>query len=349
MKKKLLVLFIILGIICAGIFYKKYHDKKIYDQLSVEFIDNVLIEYGSELEVKDLIVSNSGEITFISELDTLNVSKQKLQVKVKEENVERIFEKEFEVIDTQYPIIELYKDVISVNYGKTYNFKDNIKFCYDVVDGELEFETNQEVDFNKSGSYKVQVKTVDLNNNETLVEYTIKVLDKATTVTPTFIKGILIVNKTYALPSTYGSGIDSVAYQALLELQKAASAAGHDLPLLSGYRSYATQKSTYEYWCNLYGEAYAQNVSARPGHSEHQTGLAFDVASLKSSFGDTEAGKWLESNCAEYGFILRYPKNKTHITGYYYEPWHIRYVGTEHSIPIMSQNLTLEEYLGVKS
>lgn len=332
-----------------GVFFKKYHDQKIYDQLSVDFVDNGLIEYGSEIDSLDLIVSNNGEITFINELDTFNVSKQKIQVKVKEKNVERIFEKEFEVIDTQYPIIELYKDVVSIDCGKTYDFKDNVKSCYDVIDGVLEYEIIQEVDFEKVGSYKVQVKTVDLNKNESTVEYTLKILNKTSAVTPTYIKGILIVNKTYALPSNYGSGIDPVAYQALMELQSAASSVGYDLPLLSGYRSYATQKNTYAYWCNLYGEEYAQNVSALPGHSEHQTGLAFDVASLKSSFGDTEAGKWLESHCAEYGFILRYPKNKTHITGYYYEPWHIRYVGKEHSIPIMNQKITLEEYLGVKS
>lgn len=88
-------------------------------------------------------------------------------------------------------------------------------------------------------------------------------------------------------------------------------------------------------------------IAARAGHSEHQTGLAFDVGSGLESFGNTAAGKWLETNCHKYGFIIRYPKYKELITGYNYEPWHIRYVGIEVATEIMENNLTLEEFLGV--
>ena len=117
--------------------------------------------------------------------------------------------------------------------------------------------------------------------------------------------------------------------------------------LVSGYRSYYDQKSTYNYWVSVYGQKDADTISARPGHSEHQTGLAFDITSLNSSYGETEEGIWLRENCFKYGFIIRYPKGKEHITGYAYEPWHIRYVGVEHATYIMNNNLTLEEYLGI--
>lgn len=92
----------------------------------------------------------------------------------------------------------------------------------------------------------------------------------------------------------------------------------------------------------------AIRYSAPPGQSEHQTGLCFDVASLWRTFADTEEGIWLAEHCAEYGFIIRFPAGKEAITGYMYEPWHIRYVGKEVAEAIMAEpGLTLEEYLGV--
>ena len=346
MKKKLVILCIIL---VFGLFaYKKYADRKIYDSLHVEFTNESIFEYGSDLKSLDLIVSYEGEIVDVNEMDTKELSNQLISVTVSKDKIKRIFEKEISIVDTQKPIIEFNKEVITLDYGKKYDFKENIKKVYDVIDGDLNYEIIENVNFEKVGSYTVEVKAFDSNENETISNYTIKILDKVSAVVPTYINGILLVNKTYGLPSNFGSGNDATAYAALVKLQEAAENEGYKLPLLSGYRAYSTQKDTFNYWCNLYGVEYAQNVSARPGHSEHQTGLAFDVASLKSSFGDTETGKWLASHCAEYGFILRYPKNKTHITGYYYEPWHIRYVGKEHSIPIMNQGITLEEYLGVK-
>jgi LAS superfamily LD-carboxypeptidase LdcB len=94
-------------------------------------------------------------------------------------------------------------------------------------------------------------------------------------------------------------------------------------------------------------------VVARPGTSEHHVGLAVDILgsgyySLEQSFENTAAFKWLKAHCAEYGFILRYPKEKEHITGVIYEPWHYRYVGVDVAKEIMSRNITLEEYLEEK-
>jgi D-alanyl-D-alanine carboxypeptidase len=90
-------------------------------------------------------------------------------------------------------------------------------------------------------------------------------------------------------------------------------------------------------------------VSARPGHSEHQSGLCIDVNSTDFSFGSTAEAAWLEEHCAEYGFIIRFPEGKEDITGYEYEPWHIRYVGVETAQEITAQGLCLEEYLNVTS
>lgn len=163
----------------------------------------------------------------------------------------------------------------------------------------------------------------------------------------TYVGEILLVNKTYSIPSTYGDGLDDTAYNAFLDMKADAKKAGFNLNIISGFRSYSHQKNTYAYWCNLYGENYAKMVSAKPGTSEHQTGLAMDINSLQTSYGDTSEGKWLAENCYKYGFIIRYSKDKTDITGYYYEPWHLRYLGKEIAERVYNSGLCLEEFLGV--
>ena len=115
------------------------------------------------------------------------------------------------------------------------------------------------------------------------------------------------------------------------------------MPLLSGYRSYYTQQYLYNSYVSTYGRESADTFSARPGHSEHQTGLAFDVGSIDDYYGDTPAGIWLKENAHYYGFIIRYPKGKEHITGYKYEPWHIRYLGVDIATDIYNKGVTLEE------
>ncbi len=119
---------------------------------------------------------------------------------------------------------------------------------------------------------------------------------------------------------------------------------------LSGYRSYRTQEGLFNNRASKVGEEEANKLSARPGESEHQTGLAMDITSqsvgfdLKEKFGDTMEGEWVKDNVHNFGFIIRYPKEKTHITGYNYEPWHIRYVGKKVAREIYNKDITLEEY-----
>ena len=131
-----------------------------------------------------------------------------------------------------------------------------------------------------------------------------------------------------------------------------------DSPVPAGYRSYDLQTTLYQrkvsYYKNLgYGqtdaETYGGQVVAPPGASEHQTGLAIDVTAngtgLTESFASTQAGQWLAEHSWEYGFILRYPQDRTEDTGYIYEPWHFRYVGLPHAEYIHKHNLILEEYV----
>ena len=121
------------------------------------------------------------------------------------------------------------------------------------------------------------------------------------------------------------------------------------LEIISGFRSYETQYYTYNSFVYDRGTELADRVSARPGHSEHQTGLAFDINTTANYFADTPEAAWLAEHCAEYGFIIRYPKDKEYVTGYAYEPWHIRYIGREKAKIITQSGLTLEEYYGLTS
>lgn len=124
---------------------------------------------------------------------------------------------------------------------------------------------------------------------------------------------------------------------------------------VSAYRSYSRQYTIYATNLAVYGIAHTNRYSAAPGRSEHQTGLAIDIScasegfGLETTFADTPEGIWVAKNAHRFGFILRYPKDKEDITGYNYEPWHIRYVGTELATYLYETGLTLDEYYGVPS
>lgn len=178
-----------------------------------------------------------------------------------------------------------------------------------------------------------------------------------------------VVNKGRALPSDYvpadlvvpnvdlseSAGFDNMHLRkdvavALEKLTSVASDEGVKLMLVSGYRSYTTQQSVYNGYVSSQGKAYADATSAQPGHSEHQTGLAADLGAasgkcqLDACFGNTAEGKWLAANAYKYGFIVRYPKGKTDVTGYAYEPWHLRYLGVDLAAQISNTGQTLEQF-----
>lgn len=139
------------------------------------------------------------------------------------------------------------------------------------------------------------------------------------------------------------------AIQPVNALFAAAKSAGHDVMVASGYRSYGLQQTYFSSYSAAYGEDAANMFSARPGQSEHQTGLSLDISLtsrqcyLEICFGETAAGKWLAAHAHEYGFILRYPSDKTAVTEYQYEPWHFRYVGNELAGALYRSGLTLDE------
>lgn len=167
----------------------------------------------------------------------------------------------------------------------------------------------------------------------------------------TYIDGIVVVNKTYALPDSYGSGLTKETENAFYEMQKAAQADNIRIFVRSGFRSYIDQRIIYNDYVARDGKDAADRYSARPGHSEHQSGLAVDLNSIDTDFAATPEGKWLHENAYKYGFILRYTKDGEDETGYMYEPWHYRYVGVELAKLLYNEGnwITLERYLGIIS
>lgn len=165
----------------------------------------------------------------------------------------------------------------------------------------------------------------------------------------TYFDGILIVNKTYPLPADYAPGVNDEAQKAFDKMQADAADLGLNIYISSGFRSYDYQAGLYQRYVDRDGKAAADRYSARPGHSEHQTGLAFDLNTITDEFKDTDEGKWVAANCYKYGFIIRYPADKEDVTGYMYEPWYIRYLGEETAQAVYDSGLCLEEYLGITS
>ena len=143
------------------------------------------------------------------------------------------------------------------------------------------------------------------------------------------------------------------AQEAVEKLAMAAKSDGLNLMIVSGYRSFATQQAVYSGYVSSQGSDYANATSAQPGHSEHQTGLAVDlgaasrICQLEPCFGDMAEGRWLATNAFKYGFIIRYQKNKNNLTGYNYEPWHIRYIGTDLATNLNNTGQTLEQFFGL--
>ena len=143
------------------------------------------------------------------------------------------------------------------------------------------------------------------------------------------------------------------AAAALEGMFRAAKKSGINLVAVSGYRSYERQKVLFEQEVKRYGHQKAVVAVAMPGKSEHQTGLAMDITSasvnyqITTAFGNTREGKWVRDHAHEFGFIIRYPKGKERITGYQYEPWHLRYVGKKAAQVIYKKGITLEEYFQI--
>lgn len=273
------------------------------------------------------------------------------------------------VIDDVVPTIEGVKD-ITIYEKENVDLLKNIKINDNSKD-KINIKVEGNYDTTKKGEYKLKYVVSDKSGNKTEKEFKLIVKEKINSnsnETKTigtsskgykieqingiyYVDGILIANKTYKLPSSYNpNGLLKNFTTNFNKMKSDALKEGINLKIISGFRSYNTQNTLYNNYVKRDGKTSADTYSARAGHSEHQTGLAADINSLEQSFINTKEGKWLNDNCYKYGFIIRYPKGKENITGYMYEPWHIRYIGDIASNLYNNGNwISLEEYLGITS
>lgn len=178
------------------------------------------------------------------------------------------------------------------------------------------------------------------------------VVDKEFSLLDTYWPKDLVDLGTEGIPVTSGNRLlREVVIKDLKRLFRDAQKEGHQLYVLSAYRSYQKQIETYNYWVRSAGQSEADRASAKPGHSEHQLGTTIDFTSLSvqlgvnSDFGQTPEGKWLAENAYKYGFVMSYPEGSEDVTGYKYEPWHFRYVGTSYAERIYKSGTVPVEYL----
>lgn len=373
-KKKILIISLIIIFILFSLgAYLIYTKTNIFTYKS-----KITIEVGEEVpSIKDYLYKDSDKVKEIVWNDIEEVDNKVYKpgtytgvFKYKEED------KEVTLIvkDTTPPSIEGVKDIEVLAFSDKPNLLDGI-VVEDNSKEEITATVKGEYNIEEEGEYLLSYTAKDSSENETEKEFKITVknnpnvkISKSTkgyTIKNyygvTYVDGVVIANKTYSLPSNFAPNnlvaingyIKVVDYvkDAFLSLSSDAKAIGLNIYASSGYRSYSNQKYIYENYVSMDGKENADRYSARAGYSEHQTGLAIDVNTIDMTFDNTSESVWLRENAYKYGFIIRYPKGKEEITGYMYEPWHIRYVGKELSNKLYKDGsyITLEEYYGINS
>ena len=375
MKKKVKIIIVIsvlvvVILIIGGIYLNS-------KRLVLEYEHNIEVDVNEKLYNLDAIknIKNGKIITKKELVNTTKLGKVKVTFQVENFFKKRVKYKYIvNVVDKEAPKI-IFKNELESEIGEEIDLLKDVM----VEDNSKENITPQvegEYDINKSGDYKLYYIAEDTSGNKAKEEFILHIKEKnvekqitsndnqgTTSFTTskgfkgvtkngvTYIEGYLVVNKTYTLPSSYGNGLTNATIEAFNKMQAAAKVDGLNIYISSGFRSYSYQKTLYNNYVNRDGVVAADTYSARAGHSEHQSGLAFDVNTINDSFANTEEGKWLNDNCYKYGFILRYPNGKSDETGYQYEPWHFRYVGVELAEKLYNNGnwITVEDYFGITS
>jgi len=355
-----------------------------FNSLDIEINSNKMLYDLIKFDDNLVFITNDYKI------DTSKLGKQELKIEVEKDNKRQEVSFTINIIDTEKPIIDGVKEIIVSTGSKVdllngISATDNSLEKLDVlIKGDYNLDKKGEYNLeyyvsDSSGNVakkKFVLKVIDLNSApvsyteyqkikdgdySTNKGYTLSIKDGVA-----YVDGYVIVNKTYALPSDYRpidpySGyanvdscincIDKQTMKAFNEMEADASSIGLNIYISSGYRSYNRQKTLYNNYSVRDGKDAADKYSARPGHSEHQTGFCFDLNTIDDSFAYTDEGKWVNENAYLYGFIIRYPKGKEDVTGYQYESWHLRYVGVDLAKKLYNNSnwITIEEYFGLTS
>ena len=366
----IIISIIIIVFLWLFMFSNKYKIKDL--KLKVNGQKNIQLEYGDEYNdmgavayYKDINLTKNIKIN--TNIDLKKIGKYYYKYTIKYKNLKKESTRNIIIKDSKKPEIILNGQSPITIYQNS-NYEELGAKANDNYDGDItsKIVTSGEVNTKQIGEYEIRYSVKDSSGNEQVIKREIKVIEipKSSNKTSSkgykiekingiyYVNGILVANKTFDLPSSYNPGGLLSEFQNNFDnMQKDAANEGINLKIISGFRSYNSQKSIYNNYVARDGQDAADRYSARPGYSEHQTGLAADINSLDQAFENTKEGIWLNKNCYKYGFIIRYVKGKENITGYMFEPWHIRYVGVDIAKQLYNNGnwITLEEYLGIDS
>ena len=339
MKKIIIIIFIII-LITGGIFIftnsKKSFQEKLIDMGYNEKDANVISTLVNKND-ENLILNSKYNTNIVDILTNKNYKEDNLKLYLDYLNENKKAPSNFIINIVNLNLTEYkYSKKLNNLINEKYFIKDNLKRYLNYDKGNAN-KTVTEVNCNLDYNYYENVQETDLAKDN-----------------------LMIVNKFYylkndfepedlvTLDDIYNIGTNNklrkVAAEAFMKMADAAKLDNISLKNASGYRNYEYQETLYNDYVKRDGKEAADTYSARAGYSEHQTGLATDINQINDAFENTDAFKWLSENAYKYGFILRYPKDKENLTGYKYEPWHYRYVGTTVAKQIYEEDLTFEEY-----
>ena len=338
------------------------------EAVKIDIDKNITIEINDIKYNTDYVKITNGSVVKREKIDTSKLGEQEVKIIVKDILGRRDTYTYFvEIKDTTAPKLVVKNKNLTAEIYKEIDLLDNVT-VEDNSNEDITIKIEGSYHFKQTTSFNLKYTCSDSSGNTSEEEFTLKVIDQKPASDGTFttskgysgiikngityIDGYLIANKSYSLPSTYNPGKILPEFQTAFDQMKSdAKNEGISLKIVSGYRSYTTQKNLHYNYIKNQGSEKTETHSARAGYSEHQSGLAVDINKVNQSFANTTAGKWLNANCYKYGFIIRYPKDKTNETGYIYEPWHIRYVGKELAETLYNNGdwITMESYFGITS
>lgn len=274
--------------------------------------------------------------------------------------------------DQEAPVLSLRKSRVQIALNTSFDYLQYVKKAYDRQDGDVTDQINyNEIDTTSVGKKTVHYKVTDQAGNQSQKDLIIDVVEYVgDLINPITAKADIVenpddvtvlVNKLHEIPKGWKpDDLEDVidchqqlrheANEAYTKFYQAAKAKGIAIYTISGYREPETQQLYWDNSVKVFGEEHAIQYNAYPRRSEHELGLSVDISyttegdRLSEKVADSALGKFIESDAYKYGFILRYPQDKVRITGYSYEPWHIRYVGVDLATKLHNENITLEEY-----
>ena len=336
--------------------------------MRINLVEDTTVEVNTTAKASQFIANlDGGTLVEDPEVDTSSVGNKVCIVKVKKGNEIEDYSFTVKVIDTEAPELTVGGDGINILLGTDYDVMTRIT-ATDNSNEEIEVLVEGSIDPNTEGAQTVKLVASDSSKNTTEKEVTVNVvvpkenMEDMTILTSTghtgeirggvfYVDDVLVVNKSFSLPADFAPGLQEEATNAYYAMVAEAEKEDLEFDIITGFRDYYEQEMTYSYYIEILGEDPATTSGIKAGHSEHQSGLAMDLNYTYEDFAYTAECQWLNANCANYGFIIRYPENKEGSTGCAWEPWHIRYVGEELATKLYNGGdwITLEEYFGLPS